>query len=140
MPQRLLPRWGILSPTRQDGQPLAQPCEQCLGREQFDTSRRQFNRQGQAIEAYTDLSDRTSVATGHLERGLDGLGTLQEEGDGGIVRQGISRRKRGEVRHGEWWDRKFVFPLNVQHGPAGHEHVEVWAPCKQVGQVWGCWQ
>src|SRR6266702_5791729 len=140
MAQRLLPRWRIPCPTRQDGEPLAQPCEQRLGREQFATSCCQFNRQGQAIEADTNLSERTSVGTGQLERGLDGLGTLQEEGDGGIVRQGISRRKLREVRHGEGWDAEFVFSLDVQHCAAGHEHSEVWAPCKQVGQVWGCCQ
>ncbi len=49
-------------------------------------------------------------------------------------------KKLVKVRKRQWWDWKFVFPLDVQHGTAGDQHFQLKARGQQVGQVRGCRQ
>ncbi len=111
-----------------------------MRREQLDAGSGQFDSQGQAIETGADFGDGTSVGRGHLERGLDCPGALEEEGNGGIVRQGIYGRKLFQIGERQWRNGKLVFALDVQHGTAGDQHFQLRARGQQVGQVRGCWQ
>src|SRR5215472_2308732 len=119
-------------------EPTLQPSKEGLRGEQFDACGGQFKSKGQAIEVNTDLGDGTSIGRGELETGLDGLGVLEKEGDGGKVRQGIWRRKVFDVGYCQRWDGKLMFALDAQHGSAGDQHFQVGARGQQVGQVWGC--
>ena len=86
-PQRLLSLGSIPGATREEREPLLQPREQGIRRQDLDARGRQLDRERQAVEAAADLGDG---AVGR-EVGPDGPGALVEEGDGVVVRQ---RRNR----------------------------------------------
>jgi hypothetical protein len=119
---------------------MFQPGQQGLRREQLDAGSGQFDGERQAIQVCTNLSESRGVGRGHLERRLNSLGTLEEEGNGGIVRQGIYGGKLFKIRERQWRNGKLVFPLDVQGGATGDQDAEVWATGQQVRQLWCRWQ
>ena len=70
-------------------QALGEAGEQGLRREQPGARGRQFDGQGQPVQASADLGDGMHRRLRDLERRLDGLRTLNEEGTGGRLREGF---------------------------------------------------
>ena len=85
--QGLLANGQIAGPACQRSQPVLQPREQRLRRENVDTRGGELDGQGQAIEAVADLDDRVYVPIGDGELRLGRLCSLEEEPDRLVARQ-----------------------------------------------------
>src|SRR5215469_12755872 len=83
--QRLLTFGKITRPTSQEPEAPLQPCQQCWEGEQLETSYRQFDGQWESFQANTNLGNDARIGTGHLEIWLNGLRSLEEQGDSGIL-------------------------------------------------------
>ena len=73
VPHRLLPFRDITSASGQQRQPVLEPGKQGCWRKHFDPRGGQFDGEGKAVHAPTDLGDGDGVLRGQGEIGLDGL-------------------------------------------------------------------
>jgi hypothetical protein len=118
-------------------QTLSQTREQCLWREQPGACRCQLDRQGKPIQACTDLRDCWGVVVGDLEVGLDGLGALDEQRHGLILRERHRVRKVLGVWQLQHRHRKLALGSYVQRLPACDKHFEPWAGAQQLSHLRG---
>src|SRR2546429_970718 len=105
-------------------QAMLQSCQQCLGWEQFNASRCQFDRQWQSIQTHTNLGDGTSVRVGHTEIGLESLSTLKEQCSRCILHEDFALCRLFEVGHRKWGNQEFLLALDVQHGTARYQELQ----------------
>ena len=133
--QSLLAEGHILRSACQQREPVPESCQQCLRMEQLHTCCRQFDGQGQPIQASTDLRDGSDIVPGQLKVGLNCLRALEEEHDRCILRAVLALGKLREVRHCKRWDREFLFTIDAQHSPAGHQHLELGTKHQQIGKL-----
>src|SRR5439155_2425275 len=78
--QRLLANRQTAWTTSKQVQTLRQACQEGLGRQQFHTSGRQFNGQGQAIQSHAYLRNCSCVGGSQLKAGEDVARPLHKEG------------------------------------------------------------
>ena len=103
-------------------EPLLEPFEDRLRREQLHARGRELDREREPVEAAADPGDRRRVFVGELEAGLDRLRPVEEELDRGRAREtgvaiavGVGQRER---RH-----RELALLAEVQRGLARHERL-----------------
>ncbi len=77
------------------------------------TGRRQFKRQGQAIQAGTDGCDGASIGIGYLEVGFDGLCTLCEECHCCILRECFALGTLLQIGYCQRLNDKLVLPTDA---------------------------
>src|SRR5258708_34965537 len=106
--QRLLVCRLIPRSSDQQFEPALQTWEQSLGREEFDTSCRQFDRQGQAVQLVANGGDGGSVFLGQSKVGLHRPGSLCEEANALVLGQALERRQVLHVWQREGWHHELV--------------------------------
>ena len=74
-----LVRGEIARSAGQERQPLSQPLQHRLRRQDADARRSQLDRERQTVEAHTNLRDRGRVVGGQLEVGASGPRTVEKE-------------------------------------------------------------
>lgn len=97
--QGLLACWQVPWPSREELQAAVQPRKLRSGREKFDASRREFERQRQAIQAHTNLRDGRRIRLRDREIRLDGPRPLGKECDRIILGQCGEIGKMRRVRN-----------------------------------------
>ena len=103
--QGLLTLRQVTGTADEQGQRMLQPCEQRRGRQELDPRRRQFDREGQAIEPPGDPRDHGRVLLVEDETRLGGAGALGEQPhrlaarDRGDRRALLVRHPQGEGLH-----------------------------------------
>ena len=119
MPIRHVPRTPA-----QELETAPQARQDGLGRQELDTRRGQLNGQWQPVQADADRGHRRGVSVVHLEVGLDRQGALDEEGHGGILRQGLDGRQVAWIGQVERGHRELVLTAEPQHHAAGHQALQ----------------
>ena len=117
--QGLLTLRQVTGTADEHGQRLLQPREQRRERQELDTRRRQFNREGQAIESSGDPRDQGRVLLVQDETRPDGLSALGEQPHRLTARDRGDRREL-RVRHPQGRDFKLLLAADVKRRPAGH--------------------
>ncbi len=117
--QGLLTLRQVTGTADQHGQRMLQPGEQGGGRQELDPRRRQFDREGQAIESSGDPGDQGGVVFVEDEARPDGLGALGEQP------HRLAARDRGDrgalrVRHPQGRDGILLLAAEVKRRAAGH--------------------
>ena len=88
--QRLLAGGQVLRSSRQDLEPVREPLQQRLGRQEFAAGCGQFDGQRQAVQVHADLGDGAGIGRGHVKGRLDGLRAQHKEAYCSLLREGIS--------------------------------------------------
>ena len=113
--QGLLPKRKIACASCQDLQSTVQSGEQCLWWEQLDAGCRQFDGQWQPVEPETDLGNGRGIVRCHVEIGLDGLRSLEEQVHRGNVWQRLCIGVLPWIGEREGWDDELLFATQAQH-------------------------
>src|SRR5260370_39678093 len=92
-------------------------------RQRCEGGDRQFDRQGQAIEALTDLSDKQDLLGSDLEGRVYLACPFKEEGDCSIAHHGLEVRQGSRIRHSQGFHMKKMFA----------PHVKGLAACNDLG-------
>ncbi len=105
------------------------------GREHTQPGCRQFNRQRQTVQTGADLRDRCGILHVQGKTGIGGLGAPGEERDR-LVAGNVGQRLVPGFRQGQRTHRKVLLTRHTEHGPAGHERLQLRARAQEVGDVW----
>jgi hypothetical protein len=135
--ERALAHRQVASTVDEHLEPIAQAGQQRLGRQHARASRRELDRQRQAIQAHAHLADGGGVLLGQLEARLGGSGALDEQLDGGRFGHAGDVGIRVTRREGQREDREDVLPAQTQRRPAGGQDLQVRADGQQVGHLIG---
>ena len=132
--QRALARRQVTrSPSQQRHPRLVEPCEERLGRERLAARRRQFDGEGQSIEALADRGDDACVGGVEGEVWADRASALDEEihrGDGGQCCYGGRLGGGGQRKRRE---RILVLAEQAQRRAARREDFEAGTGGEEVG-------
>ena len=74
-----------------------------------------------------------AVRVGDLKVGLHRTRTVDEEGDGRVLAEGVQRRQVGGVGERQRRHRILLLTIQVQHDPACHEDLQARCGFEQVG-------
>ena len=111
---------------------IAQPGEHGLGRQDVDAGSRELDRQGQSVEAGTDLGYGRSVLVGHLEIRFDSHRALDEERDRLVLREALGTFVEARIGRREGWHRVFALTVDPQGAPAGGQDDEALRGSEQL--------
>lgn len=100
--------------------------------QQANTRGGQFNCQRQAVQAHTDLRDRTGIRSGQEKVRLHGLGTLEKERHRSLLCEGLLVGKLRQVGQGQGRNRKQVLAIQAQNSAAGDKQLETRAGGKKL--------
>ena len=109
---------------RQERQPLLQPLQQRLRREDLDPRGGQLDGQRQPVEPGADLGHGGRVGSGHGEVRLDRLRPLDEQAHRLVLAQALDRRQVGRIGQRERCQRVFLLAVGMQRDAAGHQHLD----------------
>ena len=122
-PQRLLARLQRAVPAGQDLVAVVEPLVDVGDRERAHPRRCQLQRQRNALEPRHQLGDRRGLALGERESGLVELGALDEELDGGRLRQRLEARRARRQR--QRLHDVGLLPGDAQRDAAGRQDANV---------------
>ena len=108
----------------EQGQGLLQPREQRRRGQELDPRRRQFDREGQAVEPLGDPRDHGRVLLVEDQTRPGGPGALHEQPHRLAA---PDRRDRGglQVRHLQWRDLELLLAADVKRRAAGHHDPQL---------------
>ena len=108
-----------------------------LGGEDLDPGRGQLDGQREPVEAGADLGDGGRVVVGHRKPGLDGRGSLDEQGHGLELRQPLDRGEMLGVGEPEGWNRVLALPVEAEGFPAGGQDPDLLGGRQQLADLAG---
>jgi hypothetical protein len=103
-----LARRRVARPAGEEWQWSVESSQHRLRRQHLAARRCQLDGQRQSVEPQAQFSYRGRTLVGHLKVGLDLAGTLDEERDGGELRQRPILRQVAEIGEDERWHGVFV--------------------------------
>ncbi len=130
---RLLPVRQVARRVPGRAHPVRKLREQICWRQQCRPCCRQFDREGQAVEALADAGDRLQVVVSVGERRVNGPGALDEE----LARGGLVQHARLVVGWQRVYRQSLLAP-DPERNPARREDVQVGATRGEVGDAWCC--
>ena len=137
--ERPLPRDGGPRPACQQPESIAEPQVDLLDRQHRHASRRQLDRQWNAVEALADARDRCSVAGRHRKGVVDRSSPLDEQTGRFEPRQPVRRERRTGLRDHERSDPPHRFAGHAQRLTAGGNQAHAGRRAQQrFGDVGRC--
>jgi hypothetical protein len=113
----------------------SEPSEQCIRFQQSGAGRCELDGERQTIEATADLRNGERVIVGQGEVITDGLGSIDEQLDGGQRGQLLDRCPARERRHRQRAHRVIALGPKPKHGAARCEDLEPGAAGQQLVEV-----
>lgn len=133
--QRLLPFREVAGAAGEQLQPIRQPREHGLGREQLGSRRRELDRQRQAVQPRAQLGQDRRVVRRQLQVGADRLRAFEEKRDRGVRGQLGQRRQPGRVGDRQRLDLVLPLAADMEHGSARHQRLHQGAGDQQRGEI-----